>query len=356
MRIFDRYVAGQFVRLFALFTAAAPTLFILGDLTDNLQKYQQRSLTGGEVALGYLYQLPLFVLWSLPIAALIATVFTVNGMTRHSEVAAAKAGGVSFHRLFLPLPFVGIALTAFGLVLSEVVPIANERRAVLMHEVSPLNTTREDFVYRSRDGSVFEIRRLVPEARRIYDLVIEREGDEPTNPGEQVVAKQAVYTPGEGWLLSNGYLRLFYGEGQERTVEFAQLQDPGFQETPEELLARPREPEQMRYAELGRFIEILRRSGGKPLKLEVEQAQKIALPIATLVIILFAAPLATSSRRGGAAYGVGVSLAVTIVYLMLFKIAGAAGASGTLNPYAAAWLPNALFTAAGLGLLARVKT
>ena len=106
----------------------------------------------------------------------------------------------------------------------------------------------------------------------------------------------------------------------------------------------------MRYAELGRFIEILRRSGGRPLELMVERAQKIALPVATLV------PLATSSRRGGSAFGVGISLAITIVYLMLFKIAGAAGASGALPPTIAAWIPNGVFLAAAAVLMARVRT
>jgi lipopolysaccharide export LptBFGC system permease protein LptF len=88
----------------------------------------------------------------------------------------------------------------------------------------------------------------------------------------------------------------------------------------------------------------------------VERAQKVAIPVAALVIILFAAPLANSSPRSGAAYGVGVSLGVTIIYLMLFKVAGALGSSGALPPDFAAWLPNGLFAAASAVLIARVRT
>ena len=106
----------------------------------------------------------------------------------------------------------------------------------------------------------------------------------------------------------------------------------------------------MGYAELGRFIEIIERSGGRPLELKVERAQKIAIPVATLVIILFAVPLATSSRRGGSAYGVGISLAITIFYLMLFRVAGAAGAGGALPPTLSAWIPNGVFLLAALVL------
>ena len=73
-------------------------------------------------------------------------------------------------------------------------------------------------------------------------------------------------------------------------------------------------------------------------------------------IRLFAAPLANSAPRGGAAYGVGVSLGITIVYLMLFKVAGAAGSSGALHPTVAAWIPNVLFAIAGAFMIRRVRT
>src|SRR5690606_33790443 len=97
-RILDRYVSREFLRLFLLFALAAPVLFVLGDLMDNLDRFMERGLTARQVGLNYLYQLPLFILYSFPIASLIAAVFTVNTMTGHSEVVAAKAGGVSFFR------------------------------------------------------------------------------------------------------------------------------------------------------------------------------------------------------------------------------------------------------------------
>lgn len=355
-RTLDRYITRQFVRLFLLFALATPLLFILGDLTDNLDSFTAQGLSAGKIALNYVYQLPQFVLWSFPIAALVATVFTVNGMTRHSEVAAAKASGVSFHRLFIAIPLLGVVLSVAGMALTEVVPVANRLRANIVGPKHPIENSRANFVYRSGDGSVYMIRRLLPSAGRIYGLSVEREGDEPRVPGVELVAQEASYKAGEGWSLLDGYFRLLFGPGDVRTMKFSVLHEPGLTATPEELLARPRAPDEMGYAELGHFIDVLRRSGGKPLELEVERAQKIALPLATLVIILFAAPLATSSRRGGAAYGVGISLAITIVYLMLFKIAGAAGATGDLPPLLAAWLPNGLFALAGAVLLQRVRT
>lgn len=356
VRTLDRYVAREFLRLFLLATIAVPVLFVLGDLMDNLDKHMDRGRTIGQLARYYVFQSPLFIQYSFPIASLLATVFTVNNMTRHSEVAAAKAGGISFYRAFAAIPTLGVILTILGLGLAEIVPIGIRKASEALGETSKVTSVRSDFVYRTVGGDVFSIRRLDARRQRMTDITMEREGNEPEIPSVHMTAREAVYSAETGWTMHDGQWRVFNGPGTERTFRFDSILLTSLTEGPEDLLAQPRDPEEMRYAELGRFIEILRRSGGRPLELMVERAQKIALPVATLVIVLFAMPLATSSRRGGSAFGVGISLAITIVYLMLFKIAGAAGASGALPPTIAAWIPNGVFLAAAAVLMARVRT
>jgi lipopolysaccharide export system permease protein len=356
MRILDRLVVREFVRLFGLFILASPVLFILGDLTDNLDTYVDRGYDTGQIVMGYVYQMPLFISWGIPVAALIATIFTVNNMTRHSEVAAAKAGGMSFYRLYATLPVLGIVLTVLGLVLTELIPVGNRlREEALGEQTERRGLGRSNFVYRDLDGRTFAIRRLDVTDGEINGITVEREGDEPQVPSVHIFAPEAVYDS-TGWVIQDGYLRLMAGADIERTFEFGELRTHGFDEPPETLLDRQKDPDHMRYFELGQLIEILLRSGAEPLDLMVQRAQKIAIPVASLVIILFAAPLANSSPRGGAAYGVGVSLGITIVYLMLFKVAGAAGSSGAIPPRMAAWTPNVLFAIASVFLIHRVRT
>jgi lipopolysaccharide export system permease protein len=357
-RILDRLVVGEFVRLFMVFMIASPVLFILGDLTDNLDTYLDRGYASEQVIMGYVYQLPLFISWGLPVAALIATIFTVNNMTRHSEVAAAKAGGISFYRLYATLPILGVVLTLLGLVLTELVPIGNRLREETFNqgESTARHLARSDFVYRDLDGRIFGIRRLEVDDGEISGIIVEREGDEPEIPSVHTYAPSAVYDSVDGWTLRDGYLRLMAGPDVERAVQFGRLRIRGFDEEPDQLVEAQKDPDMMGYVELGRLIQILQRSGGDPLELMVERAQKLAIPVAALVIILFAAPLANSAPRGGAAYGVGVSLGITIVYLMLFKIAGAAGASGAIPPTIAAWTPNVVFALASVYLVRQVRT
>ena len=112
----------------------------------------------------------------------------------------------------------------------------------------------------------------------------------------------------------------------------------------------------MGYEDLGRFITALERSGSDVNTLRVERALKIAVPITCLIIAFFGMPLATSNQRGGAAYGIGISLGTTILFLILIQLTKAVGGRGVVSPEVAAWVPNIVFGVLGLIMLARVRT
>ena len=62
------------------------------------------------------------------------------------------------------------------------------------------------------------------------------------------------------------------------------------------------------------------------------------------------------SPRAGAAVGVAISLGTTVIFLLITQIMKAVGSGGLIDPMLAAWLPNMVFFAAGVGLMARVRT
>lgn len=356
MTLLDRYLLRQFTVTLLGLVLGLPLLFVVADITDNLDRYLSRGISGGDVALSYLYFFPQAIYWALPVAALVATIFTIGNMTRHQEITAAKAGGVSFYRLIAPLLVLAAILSVGAIALGEVIPAANQTRMVLIGERQSIaGTLRTNFVFQTEAGYTLAARRLDAENDQMIELVLERDQG-PEGHGVHLVARRAAWRPEDGWVMANGYLRTFDTTAVERTFAFDSIRMEALHESPEELLARPKDPEEMRYAEMERFMETVRRSGGDIRKLQVELAQKVSLPLAILVIVLFGAPLSTSTQRGGAAYGVGISLAVTMIYLLLFRVGTAVGASGAVHPQIAAWAPNALFLVGGIYLMTRVRT
>jgi len=356
IRILDRLVARSFMKVFLAFVLGAPILFVLGDVTENLDKYLDRGLSWAAVAMAYLYQLPQFIQWSFPIAALVAAVFTIQTMTQHREIVAAKAGGVSFHRLILPIIVLGVLLTGLALGLEEVVPRANRISGEILQQIDTRRDFRSNFVFQGDGDRNFAIRSLNVSQGLMSGIVMETVEPGSNQPSDHLLAEMARYDPETGWVFHNGYYRVFPEDGEEIAFQFGSAQIRGFGERPEDFLEQPRKPEEMTYRQMGRLADIMIRSGGTPTVLLVDQQKKLAIPVATLVIILFGAPLATSSKRGGTAYGIGIALISTILYLLLFRVTEAVGDTGGLSPFMAAWIPNFLFLGAGLLFMVRVRT
>ena len=359
MRLLDRLVATSFLRIFVAFVAAVPLLFVVGDLTENIDEYLDRGLSMAEVFTAYWFQILQFVFWSFPMATLIAAVFTMHAMTVHREIVAAKAGGVSFHRLALPALLLGVALSGASLYISDIVPRTNRAAFDILEERAFSRDWRINFVYQTEEGHTLSVRRLTVMARELQDVVIEHEPDaqgDRLGPSLHTVADRAYFDEESGWTFNNGYLRRMLSGTREQTYRFQNMKTRGFGERPEELLERPRAGDQMTNAEIGRLAGIIERSGGDASEYLVEREQRAALAAATFVMVLFGLPLGTSSRRGGAAYGIGVSITSITLYLILFRVLGAAASAGVLSPMVAAWTPNAVFLAMGAVLMVRVRT
>lgn len=353
----DRYVFSEFWRIFITFALGFPVLVIIIDLTENLSTYLDRNLPTARVALSYLYWLPDSMFMILPAAVLFATVFSIGALTRHSEITAAKASGISFYRIVLPI-FVGaLFATALGLGLGEIAPHTNKRRLQLLEAQRFAKTSdRYNFAYAGESGRVYKITGLHVQTRVAEGVQIERRGSGPDYPSYIASAGTARYDAGRGWTMVRGAMHIITGPQSNITFTFDSLRDKQFTERPEELTASPKAPAEMDYQELGRFIKAMERSGADVNELRVERMLKIAIPVTSLVILLFGAPLATSTQRGGAAYGIGISLATTVIFLMLIQLTKAIGGKGLIPPDLAAWLPSILFGVMGAILLSRVRT
>jgi lipopolysaccharide export system permease protein len=364
-RTLDRYLLREWLRVFLITLLGFPILVIIIDLTDKLDTYMGRGIKPDRVALSYVFDLPEKMFLVLPVAVLFATVFTVGTLGRHSELTAAKASGISFHRLVLPLFAAAGAAFAAGLLLGEIAPVATSHRLEMLGEKAIRSTSsRYNFVYRADRGWVYAIRALELKTREMTDLMLEREGSGTAYPTIVLAAQRAVYSDtGRAarrprWTLHRGTLRFLAGNepGGETAFEFDSLRTRTLTERPVDLLAEPKAPDEMRYSELGRYIDALSRSGSNAKKLQVELALKIAIPFICLLIALFGAPLAISSPKSGAAWGVAASLATTFIVLLMFQLAKAVGAGGVLPPALAAWTPNILVAGAAVYLLRKAPT
>ncbi|MEP6491469.1 MAG: LptF/LptG family permease [bacterium] len=361
VRPLDRYVFSEFWKIFVVTSLGFPLLLVVTDLAENVEKYLNRNIPTRDIALSYVFWIPDSMFMVIPAAVLFATVFSIGGFTRHAEITAAKASGISFYRLILPIMLGSILACGLDLALSEVVPITNQRRSQLLREdKAQVGTSRWNFAFGGEYGRVYKAFELRTDSGRIRSLQIERKGSGPAYPSYLMTAETATYVPnrnpGTSWTLVNGELNVIADTGPAFTITFASARDLHFTERPAEMMSKSPDPHNMRYREITRFINAIERSGGDANVSRVERALKIAVPVTCVIIALFGAPLATSTQRGGSAYGIAVSLATTMIFLLMIQLTKAIGGKGVIPADYAAWIPGAIFGLIGLVLLVRVRT
>jgi lipopolysaccharide export system permease protein len=360
-RPLDRYVFGEFFKIFFGTALGFPVLVVIIDLVDNLEKYLNRQIPRGDIALSYLYFLPESAFMVIPAAVLFATVFSVGSFTRHAEITAAKASGMSFYRLIVPI-FVGACIAfALDLTLAELMPVTTRMRNELLRDTRIMDgQSRSNFAFASELGRVYKVGQLATNRGTMSIVQIERKGSGPDYPTYLVSADEAKFdpaaAPGKHWKLTRGQMNVVGDTGTSFMLTFESGYDTHFTERPQDMMRAPRAPQEMRYAELTRFISAAERSGTDVNTLRVERMLKLAIPAACIIIALFGAPLATSNQRGGAAYGIAVSLGTTIIFLLAVNLSKGFGGKGLLSPEIAAWIPGIAFGVIGLILLARVRT
>src|SRR6185312_15365306 len=115
-----------------------------------------------------------------PAAVLFATVFSIGGFTRHSEISAAKASGISFYRFIAPIAWGAVIATVLGLMLGAAMPAANARRDTLLKEHHAGDAVmRSNFTFATAQGRVYKITTANADSGTLSRLEIDRKGQWP---------------------------------------------------------------------------------------------------------------------------------------------------------------------------------
>lgn len=357
-RILWRYLLWQWLRIFVLTAIGLPAVQSLIYLTDNLNKLLGRGVTRDALPMIFLYGLPEGMFQMMPAAALFATVFTIGPFSRHSELTAAKAGGISFHRLAVPLLLAACGAAVANYFVGEYSTRATAQRLELEQERRIITgNSRFNFVFRADAGWTYTIASLDTQRAVLQGVVLERPSRRADFAGMAISADSATWSESQAaWTLWNGAIHVYSDSADPVTTRFAGLRFREFKEAPHQLLINPKHPDEMTWAELGEYIEVMERAGNNVNELVVRRWLKIALPVTCLVIAIFGAPLAVTAPRAGAALGIAISLGTTIIFLLFVQLAIAIGKSGLIHPDYAAWVPNGIFLLVGLVLMRRVRT
>jgi LPS export ABC transporter permease LptG len=88
----------------------------------------------------------------------------------------------------------------------------------------------------------------------------------------------------------------------------------------------------------------------------VELHYRFALPVASLVLALVGTSLGLSTRKGGKAVGLILSMVLVFIYYIIMAFGLSFAKQGRLPPLIGLWLANVIFAAAGVLMLAQLRS
>jgi lipopolysaccharide export system permease protein len=361
MRILDRYTIREFTGPFFACVSGFTVMLLSGILFELIEMLVQGRLPLLDAWRLLIFKAPSVVVMTLPAGALFATLLALGRFAKDSELTIMRVAGSSYWRLSLPVIIIAAFISLITLWLNEmVVPAANHqaenlfRQALVRDVIGHIDANVFIQAPENRTIYVGEVDRANRRVRSILVFEAARATKENPRPFPALItAKEGTYADNV-WRLENGVRRTLDEDGYV-------VQESGFQmlELPmvaiDQLLGEQKTTDEMTRQELGEYIRLFQSSGIAVQRYQVDYHMKLALPMAALVWVIIAAPLAGVTGKSGRFLGVFISILIAFIYYVAIGLASSLGGTGVLPPDVAAWLPNIVFTCLGLALLVRVE-
>jgi LPS export ABC transporter permease LptG/LPS export ABC transporter permease LptF len=361
--ILDRYFFRRYLWIGGLILVSVVSIFCVVTFFDrlgNVYDHQKPVL----MLVEYIsHRLPEFFQLGLPMTALMATLLTLGLFHKFNEITAMKACGVSVFRMIVPAFVLAVIIGGLSFLIQEdVLPRENQKAVEVWNRINDVtspasraqgfswkaNKTRDRFF----NYDYFNSKNLTFRKFWVFEI----------DPVRWMLKRQMFASTArladQTLILKNGWIRDFPGSGISRPPDpdFFKTSDISVPEGRGLFLNESKDPSQMKYGELGRYIDEVEKVGFDTTRLRVDRTSKISFPFVAVIMTLLGIPFAFAMGKRGALVGIGVSLGVALVFWTTIGIFKSLGGVGILPVFLAAWGPALLFGIIGLYLIFRLKT
>lgn len=295
------------------------------------------------------YIAPAFLVLTVPMGVLMASVVTFSRLSADSEIIALKAGGFSFSQLLVPVMFLSILTYILNsLLMIYALPWGNQSFRELLFDIL-------------RSQAKYEIKSKLfnNDFKNMIIYINEKDMNNSLMKGIFISetiknGENRIINATEGILISDKksfvvQLKLKDGTihriGKDkknyRTIKFDQynleMKIPGPEGISGKLLRGNRE---LSISKLKEKIARLKKTGKSFNNELVELNKKFSLPFTCLILGFIGAPLGIKWSRSEKSGSFAISLVVIVFYYILLLTGESLGDSGNLHPFLAMWTPN----------------
>ena len=308
----------------------------------------------------YSYYLPAIIYQMIPVACLLATVFTMSSLNKSHELTALFSVGMSLARVSVPVLTMVAMVAGFNFWMGDrIIPKFNQKKSFVYYvEIKKrpglYSTVKTNKIWYRSENVLFNIKTLNAEKATAQGLSLYY-FDTDWNL-IQLIAAKTVHMAGSTWELDEGTVTLFAKESSFPLTKTFDRKVIEMNEEVADLQSSESSSDTMSLNRLSKFIAKNQEAGLDTLRYEVDFHSKMSFPFAALVMSLMGLPFSvTRQRSGGTFLNVSLCIGLAFLYWTLFSSAITLGRHGAIPPLIAAWAPNLLMTIGSVVLFLRLR-
>ena len=216
MRILSRYLLRQHVAPFGFALAGLTAFLLLQQVAKQFGNLVGKGLPWHVIAEVFALSIPFIIAMTLPMAVLVAVLYTFSRLAADNEITAMQASGISLARVVTPVLGGAAAVAVCALLWNDqLLPRANHRLRTLLVDIQrkkPSFSLKEQVINEVIQGQFFlRAARIDPATNRLKEVTIYDLEDAERRRIIAADSGRMAYTPGGTDL----YLTLLHGDIQE---------------------------------------------------------------------------------------------------------------------------------------------
>jgi len=346
MKILRNYILSECILPFAISIGVLTSVFLLGYLPQLADKVINKGVSLAAIGQVFLYNIPLLLGYTLPIACLTTIILTFGRMSADNEILAIRASGIYLRRIITPLVMVGLIFSIILFIFNDrVIPTAYTRQAELLKETgfqNPGALLEAGTFINAFDGYIIFIYRL--DGNKMYNVRIYQPQPEG-RPTRTVIAQEGEFATSP----SNDTIKLKLVNGTSDEIDFKNPNnfyklnfDTSFitLDTSKARKKLDKKPREMTLKELREKIEEYQKLFVDASPLWTEYYRKITWSFTPLLFILFGFPMAIITHRRDKTGNLLYALMFAAPYFLISLGCQAIASQGMTPPMITMWAPN----------------
>ena len=357
--LIDRYIAKLFLTYLAAGVIVFLTLRVTADATGITVQY---NVPVDVLITYYAYSIPTFLYQMIPVACLVACIFTLGTMSRGNELNALFSTGMSLARISAPILVLVAVISAATFVAGDwLIPVFEKKKKFVEYvdikkQPGLYSTVKTNKIWYRSGNILFNLKTLVPE-KKLAQTATFYYFDEKWDLVQLITANEIYFRDRNIWELNEGTVTIFVEDSSFPLTKSFKTKTVTIDEELGDLSNKVDAADTLRISELSKFIKRNKEAGLETIQYEVDLQAKYSFAFAGLVMSFLSIPFSVGrGRSGGWAIGVGICLSLAFVYWSLHSSGITLGKHGAIPPLLAVWSPNFLMVLVGLFFLVRLKS